>query len=82
MSVPSQLVFSDITLVKWDRPWCEYLHHGNWQPLRIRAPFLENEGLNVCRHSSDLEDRDGLLEDVISKPNLTDRMGRRWTVDR
>lgn len=32
---------ADITLVKWNQPWWEYLHHGNWQMPQSRAssPF-------------------------------------------
>ena len=29
--------FSGFAVVAWVRPWWEYLHHGNWQLLQLRA---------------------------------------------
>lgn len=75
MSSPSQLVFSDITLVGCGWPCWEGLHHGNWQAPQIRASFLESEWLNVGQHSADLGDRDSLLEMMMSEPNLAGWVG-------
>lgn len=33
----TNFVFSDIKLVAWNQPRCEYLHHRNQQTLQVRA---------------------------------------------
>lgn len=42
--------FNNVTLVTWNWPWWEHLHHENWQILQIKACFSECWLLNIYYH--------------------------------
>ena len=40
-------MFSDMKMVAWNWTWKEYLHHGNWQTLKIRNYFIFHSGSGI-----------------------------------
>lgn len=57
-----KFIFGDITLVAWNWPWWENLHHENWHILQIRWVFfcvcvlfwslLESHLLSIYQHTT------------------------------
>lgn len=46
LGISFQLCLVIDTLVVWNWPWCEYLHHGTWKHYKLVCLFLEKWLLN------------------------------------